>query len=102
MIWLGPTSDHYAGVREHERLAALLTPDDRELLRRAADVLEPGAVVLGMATREREGVVPDWQYARGARLVRAPAGPGGASGQARALPPELLAVDPAILESSVR
>jgi hypothetical protein len=97
VIWLGPVADLYEGVREHERLAALLTSADRELLRRAADVLEPGAVVLGMATREREGVVPDWHYARGARLVRAPEGPGAAS-----LPPELTAVDERILERSVR
>jgi hypothetical protein len=87
VIWTGPTSDLYEGVREHERLAALLAPADRELLRRAADVLEPGAVVLGMATREREGVVPDWHYARGARLVRAPAGPGAASSAYAGAPP---------------
>lgn len=93
------TSGHYAGVREHERLAALLPASDREWLRRMADVLEPGAVVAGMALRAREGVVPS---GGGVRLVRAPAGPAGVGSANRPLPPEAYLADPAILTTTVR
>jgi hypothetical protein len=88
VVNLGPLRDE---VREHEHLAAILPPDDREWLRRMADVLEPGAVVLGMATRPREGVMPS---SSGALLVRAPAGPSGCS--------SAYAADPAILGRALR
>lgn len=73
MVILGPLRDELA---EHRARAATLTPEDREWLRRMADVLEPGAVILGMATRSREGVVVDCGRLR---VVRAPAGPSGVS-----------------------
>jgi hypothetical protein len=76
---------------EHERLARLLPSDDREWLRRMSDVLEPGSVVSGMATRPREGVMPT---AGGVILVRAPEGPSGAS--------SAYAADPVILGDAVR
>lgn len=75
MVYLRPLRDE---LREHDALAAVLPPADREWLRRMADVLPAGAVVHGMAEHRREGVVVD----RGRlRLVRAPKGP---AGQARA------------------
>jgi len=86
-------------LAEHERLARLLTPADRELLARAAEVLPGGWVVLGMAVPERGAVVDDTRYPLGVRVVVAPAGPAGA---ARALPPELLVTDPGILVDRLR
>lgn len=73
MVVLGPLRNELA---EHRALAAVLSAEDREWLRRMADVLEPGRVVLGMATRPREGVVVDVGRLR---VVRAPHGPAGAS-----------------------
>jgi hypothetical protein len=75
MVNTGPIRDE---VGEHQHLARLLSARDREWLRHMADVLESGAVILGMATRRREAVVPGRS---GALLIRAPE---GGSGQCKA------------------
>jgi hypothetical protein len=99
MVNLGALRDYYADLREHERLSAALRPADRDWLHRMADVLPPGWVIRGMAVWAPSGVVPDSSYPTGLRVVTPPPGP---AGQARALPPELTRVDPAIMERSVR
>jgi hypothetical protein len=81
LVDLGPLRDYYADVNEHDRIAGLLTADQRAWLARMADVLPPGWVVSGMATPLRGGVVCDSMFPGGVRLVVPPAGP---SGQARA------------------
>jgi hypothetical protein len=79
-------SGHYAGVSEHEALAAVLSAEQRAWLADMADVLPPGWVIPGMATPARGGVVPDSSYPGRARLVVAPPGPGGCSPARGAIP----------------